>query len=210
VQIGAPSSKHVGAPSCEDREPPAVPLLDALEGVSLAHILDALEDGPLSLMMSFLEPRDLTQTAAVSSRLRVEAEHERLRRIEAVCGALPEAWHGGASEVVRVCAKVYDGFGLLRSYPDGSRVVGAGSAASTCEATVYGMPDGRIVGVLQGHKVAVKAVATDGELVATADQKGVIRLHNAVTLAFLRTFKPGKQRLWPRAARRHAHQQFAR
>jgi WD40 repeat protein len=143
-------------------------------------------------MLGFLDPRELTQTAAVSSRLRIEAEHERLRRIEAVGGALPEAWRGGASEAVRVGAKTYDGFGLLRSYPDGSRVVGAGSAASTCEATVYGMPDGRVVGVLQAHKVAVKAVATDGLLVATADQKGVLRLHDAVTLAFLRAFKHGK------------------
>ena len=97
----------------------------------------------------------------------------------------PAAWQHGAVKAAEASAKIGGDPGsinLLQLFPDESRLIVAGSAASTRNATVY-RPDASTVGVLEGHEADVVAVATDGVHIVTGDKSGSLRLWDADTLA---------------------------
>jgi len=97
----------------------------------------------------------------------------------------PAAWQHGAVKAAEASAKIGGDPGsinLLHLFPDESRLIAAGSAASTRNATVY-RPDASTVGVLEGHEAEVVAVATDGVHIVTGDTSGSLRLWDADTLA---------------------------
>ena len=97
----------------------------------------------------------------------------------------PAAWQHGAVKAAEASAKIGGDPGsvnLLQLFPDESRLIAAGSAASTRNATVY-RPDASTVGVLEGHEADVVAVATDGVHIVTGDTSGSLRLWDADTLA---------------------------
>ncbi len=74
----------------------------------------------------------------------------------------PAAWQHGADKAAEASAKIGGDPGsinLLQLFPDESRLIAAGSAASTRNATVY-QPDASTVGVLEGHEADVVAVGT--------------------------------------------------
>ena len=97
----------------------------------------------------------------------------------------PAAWQHGAVKAAEASAKIGGdprSINLLQLFPDESRLIAAGSAASTRNATVY-RPDASTVGVLEGHEADVVAVATDGVHIVTGDTSGSLRLWDADTLA---------------------------
>ena len=97
----------------------------------------------------------------------------------------PAAWQHGAVKAAGASAKIGGDPGsinLLQLFPDESRLIVAGSAALTRNATVY-RPDASTVGVLEGHEAEVVAVATDGVHIVTGDKSGSLRLWDADTLA---------------------------
>ena len=97
----------------------------------------------------------------------------------------PAAKQHGAVKAAEASAKIGGNPGsinLLQLSPDESRLIVAGSAASTRNATVY-RPDASTVGVLEGHEADVVAVATDGVHIVTGDTSGSLRLWDADTRA---------------------------
>ena len=166
----------------------AVPLLcDALHRItSLRH---------LSLIGNQLSVEHVTSLIAAAG-LR-ELLHVDLRHNPACPSAVPNlptgwrldlgpaAWQHGAVKAAEASAKIGGDPGsinLLQLFPDESRLIVAGSAASTRNATVY-RPDASTVGVLEGHEADVVAVATDGVHIVTGDKSGSRRLWDADTLA---------------------------
>ena len=143
--------------------------------------LDELLEELLAHVLHNLSPRDLVMTSRACRLLRAAAEVERRHRIQVFGSRVPEAWAGGAVEAAGQKVNSDGGCHVVHFYPDGSRLVGVGSAASERELTVY-RRDASVVGVLQGHDDIVFSVTTDGVLIASGDEEGVIRLWDAVSL----------------------------
>ena len=143
--------------------------------------LDELLEELLAHVLHNLSPRDLVMTSRACRLLRAAAEVERRHRIQVFGSRVPEAWAGGAVEAAGQKVNSDGGCHVVHFYPDGSRLVGVGSAASERELTVY-RRDASVVGVLQGHDDIVFSVTTDGVLIASGDEEGVICLWDAVSL----------------------------
>lgn len=87
----------------------------------------------------------------------------------------PDLWRRGSSCVAEAPTKVSEGFNMLRSFPDDSRLLASGSAVSKREVTVYNH-DLSVAGILKGHTAEVRSVAVDKTHIATGDSFGGIRL----------------------------------
>lgn len=79
----------------------------------------------------------------------------------------PEVWRRGGRKAAEAKVECAGNFGgpRLAMTPDGSLLVGAGSAASTEEASIYSSADASVVLVLSGPSSAVYCIATDGEYI---------------------------------------------
>ena len=139
--------------------------------VADSALLATLNDDLLGHALQLLAPTALARTARVCKRLRGLAADERKRRVKTHGGAAIEAWLGGAKNVQRIAVRTAFGINTVRAYPDGSRLVGVGSAASAKEVTLYD-PNASVLRVLTGPSANVMCVATDGVHTVCGDDSG--------------------------------------
>ena len=92
-----------------------------------------------------------------------------------------DLWRAGAHKLAESTTRAAEGFNMLRPFPDGSRIVGVGSADSKNAVTVYNA-DLSVAGVLEGHPAEVRSVAVDEKHIATGDSRGGIRIWKTRTL----------------------------
>lgn len=148
----------------------AVACLDSLDKDCLAHII------------RFVRPCCMRRVACVDKRLRDAVVEERARRVK----VFPSC----ATECMNINSP--PGSNMLVCVPDGSCLVGAGSAATDREATVYQACDLTVKGVLQPQSTRVTSVATDGKHHVTGHLNGNIQIWDAARLAPISGIQHGR------------------
>lgn len=148
----------------------------------------------LAHILLFVPPCCMRRAACVDKHLRSAVMDERARRVEEF------PWRGGATEAERASIDSGLGCNMLCCAPDGSRLVGTGSTASSREVTVYDDVLS-VKGVLQGHSTRVSSVATDGKHHATGHLNGNIQVWDAATIMLVGDLQHGSRQVLGLAVR---------
>ena len=143
---------------------------------SLPITFESLDKDCLANVLLFVRPCCMRRAACVSKRLRSAVLDERAWRVKVF------PWREHASKGQRMSVNGSPGCNMLSCAPDGSCLIGAGSADSSLEATVYAAGL-NVMGVLRGYSTRVFSVATDGKHHATGHMNGNIQIWDAATLA---------------------------